>query len=284
MRKSVEIFEFLGGPENQYTTSARLEVGRLLTLRGQYLAAAKELEGVLVIRERLNGSDDYWVQQMRTALVTAQTAAGNLARARELIDAVAAVLEKGGSKRYRASVARMKAAIEVEDGNASAALPLLDRAAQLLSESPPPHAQPRALVLTTRVDALTAMRRISEARAAIAEALPLLTESDTKDPDKTATLTLQSAALSVDLADAKPEPARDAAMRILTSVAASKRRAELWALESQTLKRLAQAELALGRKTQALAAVTAALELREKNVVPADPRLAALRELQRRCQ
>ena len=283
MRKSMEIFRFLGGPENQYTTSAQLEVGRLLALRGQYVAAAKELESALAIRERLNGSDDYWVQQMRTALVTAQTAAGDLDRAGKLIDAVAVVLEKGGSKRYRASVARLKAVVEVESGRAAEALPLLGRSATLLSESPPPHTQPRALVLTTRVEALAALGRIAEARAAVAEAAGLLAESDTRDPDKAATLFLQSAALAVDLADQKPEAAREGAQKILGSLASSHRRADLWVLESQALKRLAQAELALGRKPEALAAATSALALRERNALPADPRLAALRELKRRC-
>jgi serine/threonine-protein kinase len=283
MRKSVEIFRFLGGPENQYTTSAQLEVGRLLSLRGQYLAAAKELESALAIRERINGPDDYWVQQMRTALVSAQTASGDLDRAGKLIDAVAVVLEKGGSKRYRASVARLKAAIEVESGRAAAALPLLDRSATLLAESPPPHALPRALLLTTRIEALAALGRSAEARAAIAEATDLLAEADTKDPDKAATLTLQSAALAVDLADQKPQAARESALKILASLAASRRRADLWVLESQTQKRLAQAELALGHRQEALAAATSALELRERNALPTDPRLAALRELKRRC-
>ncbi|MEO8061910.1 MAG: serine/threonine-protein kinase [Pseudomonadota bacterium] len=283
MRKSVDIFNFRGGPENQYTTSARLEVGRLLSARGKYLDAAQEIEGALAIRERINGSDDYWVQQMRTALATAQTASGNLPRSRELLNAVTQVLEKGGSKKYRSSVARQLAAVEAEDGKPVTGIPLLDRAEQLLSESPPPHAQPLVLILTTRVETLAALGRVKEARAAIAAGMRLLMESDVKDPDRVATLYMQVAAVAVDIADQQHAAARAGALQILERLAASKRRPELWALESQAQKRLAQAELGLGHKPEALAAVEIALKLREANVVPADPRLKGLRDLKLLC-
>jgi tetratricopeptide (TPR) repeat protein len=283
MRESVEIFNFLGGPENQYTTSARLEVGRLLSARGKHLEAAKELEGALAIRERINGPDVYCVQQMRTAVVSAQTAAGNLSRSRDLLVAVTQALEKGGSKKYRASVARQLAAVEVEDGKPAAGLPLLDRAEELLSQAPPPHAQPLALILTTRAETLAALGRVKEARAAIATGLPLLAETDVKDPDRVATLSMQCAAVAVDLADRQLVAARAGALQILERLAASRRRPELWVLESQTQKRLAEAELGLGHKSAALAAAEIALKLREVNAVPTDPRIKVLRDLKLLC-
>jgi serine/threonine-protein kinase len=283
MRKSVEIFTYISGAENGYTTAARIEVGRMLSLRGRHLDAARELEEVAAIRARIDGPADYWVQQTRTALASAQLAVGDLDRAREVLSQVTEVLKSGGSKRYRAGVARQLAAVAVEDGRAAEALTLLDESAKLLAESPAPHDQPLAVLLTTRAEALAALGRGTEARAAVAEAEPLLAKTDTKDPDKVATLFLQLAGVSADLAQRRHDAARAAAMRVLDRVHASKRRPDLWVLESLAQRRLAAAEFGLSNLKSACVALDSALLLRTANALPGDPRISAMRAAKAPC-
>jgi tetratricopeptide (TPR) repeat protein len=151
-----------------------------------------------------------------------------------------------------------------------------------LAQAPDTRDAAHYLLRIERAEALTALGRLPEARATLAEAGPLVSELD-EDPDKYDTIALNLAEVGIDLAERNLEGAQLKAADALARMRASSRRQDLWHLEDTVQRRLANVELAAGNKPAACAALDEAIRLRSANALPTDPRLAAARKLRTSC-
>jgi serine/threonine-protein kinase len=281
LRQAVEMFTFVHGAESGFTTLARLDVGRILARRGRHRAAAEELEKVLAIRERADGPTNTWVVATRTALVSPTLAIGDFARARAMLDANKKILADSKNARMRANIARLEAALAIEENRPAEALKVLDEAAAQNASAPGPSAL-SYMILINRIDALASLGRVAEARASVAQIQDLLIQFD-KDPARADTLFARIAEAHVELAEKRYDIARVKIADVLAQVQASPRRAEIWILEELAQRRLAAAELGAGNKPAACASLDVALALRTANALSSDPRIAATRALKTNC-
>ncbi|HEU5135244.1 MAG TPA: protein kinase [Steroidobacteraceae bacterium] len=282
LAQAVEIFTFVQGPEGGYTMIAALDVGRTQVRRGRHRLAAEGLEKALANRVRVSGQDDLWTQQTRLALTSATLGIGDFARTRQLLDDCNIALREKHNARSIMATNRQAAALAIEESRYAEALSLIDRAIAENARGANARSAVTYPILTYRAEALAGLGRVDEARRALAEAEVLLEKFD-KDPDRVDTQTARLARVSVDLADKRVDDARAGAAEALRRIQASKRRADLWNIEELAQRRLASAELAAGNRSAACTALDAAIALRSANALPADPRLAASRELRKNC-
>lgn len=278
----MEIFTFIQGVDGGFTTNARLDVGRLLNRRGRYREAMDLLASLLERRLIKDGPDTSWVRGIRNALATSTYNVGDFTRTRQLLDASRASLTKQKNLQSRALVERAQAALANDEGRHADALRDADEAMRLLAQSPAARSATTYLILLERIEALTALGRVADARAALAEAAPLTAEFD-KTPARTESLYIQLAAAGVHLKAREFAAARDEAGAVLKRVQAAPQRAEIWALEDRAQRRLAAIERAIGNRQAACAALDASISLRGTHALPTDPRLVAARKLRTSC-
>jgi serine/threonine-protein kinase len=279
---AVDIFTFLHGPDNGFTTLAKLDVGRTQIRRENFRDALVGLESVLATRTRIDGPDNPWTQQTRNALAEAAFGYGDFTRTQAVLDENLASIERSGNARLRPGVRRQLAVLSLARGRPAEALRLLEEAAALSEGTALARTPLSYLLEINRAEALTALGRQAEARAALEKAVPLLAEFDL-DPEKSGHAAWQLMRSRVELAEGNAEAARASTMQVLEKLRASPRRAEMWTLEELANRRLADAELALGHRVPACAALDQSIRLRGANAHPADPRLAGARKLQASC-
>jgi serine/threonine protein kinase len=281
LRKAVEIFTFLYGPESGFTNGAKLDVGRTMMRMGRHREAITSLEKTLADTIRVDG-EDLWAQQTRSALAISALSAGDLARARDAVDRGLRHLGDHPNKRLRATLWRTGGMIATEQNRAAAALPMFDEAMRLHAGTPFEHSIGAALVHVSRAEALAQLGRPADAHAALAMAQPLLATTDSH-PEREDTLYAQMAGVGIDLYEKNFAAAREGAQAVLMKVKAAKFRDDLWVLEDLAQRRLAAAEAALSNRAGQCAALAESVRLRSANALPLDPRLGESRRAMSSC-
>jgi serine/threonine-protein kinase len=282
LQQAVEIFTHVHGPENGFMAMALLDVGRIQVLRGDDREAAELLEKTLAMRLRLSGPDNLWTRQTRVALTSAALNIGAFDRARELADLGVPGIPNDKAVHVHAAALRQRAMLALEEGKPAQALPLLEKAESIFGSIPKGKGKPTYLVLSDKAEALTALGRQAEARVTLAKVDELQREFDT-DPEKFDSQFTRLVRVGLDLAVKRNDDALLGAQAVVKHVQASPRRGEMWTLEERAQRQLAAASFAVGSKTQACAALDAAIALRVANALPTDPRLSAARAMKSRC-
>lgn len=280
LARAIEIFTFAVGAENGLTTMARLDVGRLMNLRGKYAEAVDELEQVLLIRTKVDGPTNHWVQQTRYSLAEALFASGNLDRARNLLDEALEIAAADPKQNVRVLMLRTRAALAREQQRPADALRDLELALQIATDLHEPRSQRTASLQVSRAETLIALGRAGEARGILADAAQVLAETET-DPRKPDQLTVQLAVAAADLAQRRAAAAQRSLVTLLEDLRTLPRADELWLLEERAQSRLAESLFALGRTIDGCRALDAAIAIRRGKSRGTDARLIATEDLRR---
>jgi eukaryotic-like serine/threonine-protein kinase len=279
--KAIEINAFITGEDSEETTSVKVDYANLNAQRGQHKKAAEDLAAILALRLK-SGSDPINLQVMRFLLGKSLFAIGDLERARAELDTAIANVATLPNKNSLPGMLRMRAIVALEQGRAAEALQFIERSAEANKGGRGPRSYLGASILITRGEILAALRRFDAARAAFAEAAPLLAEFEL-DPAKIDALNLRVTVAAVDLAQGRQTQAGEAIAAALEEVRASPRHEEFWVLEENALRRLAQAQRAAGKAQDACKSLDSAIALRTANALPIDPRLKAARSQRAQC-
>jgi serine/threonine-protein kinase len=280
--QAIEIFAFANGPDGGFTINATMDLGRLHNRRGRFREGADVLEKVHENRLRVVGPTDYWTQQVRAALLTSLVNLGDFERAREIESALVAGFGEKKNQRLKLPTMRPRSVRALEEGRARDALAIVDDAQSQFDAQKHPPGPMKYHLLLARADALAALGRTREARAAVDAAQPLLAdrknELDASDGQYEPILRAR-----VELAEGKARVAAARLIEVVGFVRGSKRRAEIWNVEELALRGLADAQFAAGDVEAACAALNGSIELRTAHALPIDPRLAAAKKLKVRC-
>ena len=279
--KAIEINGFVTGENSEETASVKLDLANMKAQRGQHKEAAVDLAAILALRLNAPG-DPITVQVTRFLLGKSLFAIGDLERARAELDAAIAGIATVPNKNSLPGVLRLRALVALEQGRPAEALQYIERAADANRSGRGPRSYLGASILATRGEILTAQRRFDEARAAFADAAPLLAEFEI-DPAKVDALNLEVTRATVDLAQGRQSQAGEVITGVLEQVRASPRHEEFWVLEDHALRRLAQAQRAVGKPQDACKSLDSAIVLRTANALPIDPRLKAARSQRAQC-
>jgi serine/threonine protein kinase len=282
LAEAMKIFTFQYGPAEGRTVYAMLDLGRARMFQGKFRDATELLSKALDARIQASGPNDQHTQQIRSALLSTLVFTGDFARADSLVEDLKLALTQETNARMRPGILRQRAGFALEQKRPRDALPLVDEALALVSGKPPDASAFGAQARITRAEVLAALGRTTEARSMLDDAEARLATTD-RDPARMDTQLARLARVSAHLADGELADARTGASAVISHLQASPRRAHLWFIEDLAQRRLATAELGLGNRTAACAALDESLRLRGAHALPIDPRLAAARELKKQC-
>ncbi|HKE94865.1 MAG TPA: tetratricopeptide repeat protein, partial [Povalibacter sp.] len=263
------------GPENGFTTMARLDVGRMMNLRGRQKDAVAELEEVLAIRIRVDGAGNYWVQETRSALAEALLATGNLDRAQLLVDEALTASASKPKQNIRTLLLRTRAAVARQQHRMQDALNDVEAAEQINEGIQGPGSLRAATLLAARGETLLGLGRVDEAVAVLGEARKLLTRTET-DPHRPEQMNVRIAMAMAQSAAGQRETARQQIMSVLDELGALPGREELWLLEEHAQQELAAVLFAQGKTDPACNALDAAMALRQSRSLADDARLTKM--------
>jgi serine/threonine-protein kinase len=279
--RAIEINTFVTGENSEETASVKLDLANMKAQRGRHKEAAADLDAILALRLK-GGSDPISIQVTRFLLGKSLFAIGDLERARGELDTSIASIAGLPNKNSLPGALRLRALVALEQGRPAEALQFIERAAEATKGGRGPRSYLGASILVSRGEILAALRRVDEARAAFADAAPLLAEFEI-DPAKVDALNLEVALAALDHAGGRQAQAAMAIEAVLAQVRASPRHDEFWVLEEIALRRLAQTQRAAGKPQAACEALDSAIALRASNALPIDPRLKAARSQRARC-
>jgi tetratricopeptide (TPR) repeat protein len=251
-----------------------------MMLRGKYAEAAAELEQVLLIRTRVDGPTNHWVQETRYGLAEALFASGNFDRSRDLVDEAINISGTDPKQNVRALLLRTRAALAREQQRPADALLDLDQALQIATNLKGPRSHLAATLQVARAEALVALGRIEEARGLLADAALVLAETET-DPRRPDQITLRLATAAADIAQGRAAAAHGTLVTLLDGLRILPRAEELWLLEERAQHRLGESLFALGRAVEGCRALDAAFAIRRGKSRETDSRLLAIDTLRR---
>jgi tetratricopeptide (TPR) repeat protein len=280
--KAIEVATFVAGVRGQTTLESRTHMANMMTSRGKYRAAVKEMDAVLPLQ--LEGNEPEGIPHKNTRYVLGRSLAaiGDFDRARVQLDAAEATSNRLADKRGLPVILHARAEIALDEQRPAEALKDVDLAAAIIASLQGPKSLTAARNLLTRGETLVALRRFGEARAALENAAAVFAETE-RDPVRGGTLQTRLAMASIDLAQGQTEAARKETAAVLERLAGSNRRADLWILEERAYRQLAAVQLESGQMPEACKSLDLAIALREANALPTDPRLAAARKLKTGC-